>query len=99
MLRVLLAELERLAPEDQKILVRRFFEGESAAEIARGLAIPAATVRSRLHRSLQRLRARMDEQFGGVRPGVSWSCPCLPARRSHLRARTAPRASLRKSSS
>ncbi|MCY1069219.1 sigma-70 family RNA polymerase sigma factor [Nannocystis sp. RBIL2] len=76
LLRVLLAELERLAPEDQKIIVRRFFEGESAAEIARGLAIPAATVRSRLHRSLQRLRARLDEQFGGR---SAWCVVVLPA--------------------
>ncbi|MFZ6186072.1 sigma-70 family RNA polymerase sigma factor [Nannocystis pusilla] len=76
LLRVLLAELERLAPEDRKILVRRFFEGESAAEIARALAIPAGTVRSRLHRSLQRLRARMDEQFGGR---SAWCVVVLPA--------------------
>lgn len=64
LLRVLLAELEQLPAEDRKIVMRRFFEGESAAEIARALGIPAATVRSRLHRSLQRLRGRMDERHG-----------------------------------
>ncbi|MDC0723651.1 sigma-70 family RNA polymerase sigma factor [Nannocystis bainbridge] len=76
LLRVLLHELEQLAPEDRKILVRRFFQGESAAEIAHGLALPAATVRSRLHRSLQRLRARLDEQFGGR---SAWCALVLPA--------------------
>lgn len=63
-LRILLAELDRLAPGDQKILVRRFFEGESAAEIGEFLRVPAATVRSRIHRSLQRLRDALDRRFG-----------------------------------
>lgn len=63
-LRVLLGELERLAPEDQKIVVRRYFAGESAAEIGLALAIPAATVRSRIHRALQRLRGALDRRFG-----------------------------------
>jgi len=63
-LRVLLAELERLADEDQKILVRRFFAGEGAADIATALKLPAATVRSRIHRSLQRLRGALDRRFG-----------------------------------
>lgn len=73
-LRVLLAELDHLAPEDQKILVRRFFEGESAAEIATLLKIPAATVRSRIHRSLQRLRGALDQSFGDRR---AWSVVVL----------------------
>jgi RNA polymerase sigma factor (sigma-70 family) len=73
-LRVLLAELDHLAPEDQKILVRRFFEGESAAEIATHLRIPAATVRSRIFRSLQRLRGALDRSFGDRR---AWSVAVL----------------------
>lgn len=63
-LRILLAELQRLSPRDQKIIVRRFFEGESAAEIGRALDIPSATIRSRIHRSLAQLRSSLDERFG-----------------------------------
>lgn len=63
-LRVLLAELGRLTDGDRKILVRRFFAGESAAEIGTALKLPAVTVRSRIHRSLQRLRGALDRRFG-----------------------------------
>jgi RNA polymerase sigma factor (sigma-70 family) len=63
-LRVLLAELQALPAEDQKIIVRRFFEGESAADIGRALDIPSATIRSRIHRSLGRLRESLDHRFG-----------------------------------
>lgn len=62
-LRILLAELDRLAPEDQQIVLKRFLDGESAADIGRILKIPAATVRSRLHRSLHRLRGALDQSF------------------------------------
>lgn len=73
-LRILLAELDRLAPEDQKILVRRFFAGEHAADIAASLNFPAATVRSRIHRSLQRLRDALDRRLGDRR---AWSAVVL----------------------
>jgi len=63
-LRVLLAELQGLPAEDRKLIVRRFFEGESAADIGRALDIPSATIRSRIHRSLERLRGSLDQQFG-----------------------------------
>lgn len=63
-LRILLAELQGLPAEDQRIIVRRFFEGESAAAIGRALDMPAATIRSRIHRSLGRLRSTLDERFG-----------------------------------
>lgn len=41
-------------------LLLRFFEGLSAAEIARVQGIPAATVRSRLKDALDRIRAALD---------------------------------------
>lgn len=63
-LRILLAELQALPAEDQRIIVRRFFEGESAAEIGRALDISSATIRSRIHRSLGRLRSALDDRFG-----------------------------------
>jgi RNA polymerase sigma factor (sigma-70 family) len=66
-LRILLAELETLSKEDRAIVVRRFFDDESAVEIGRALDMPAATVRSRIHRSLQRLRQRLDRRCGDRR--------------------------------
>lgn len=63
-LRILLGELQALPADDQKIIVRCFFEGESAADIGRALGIPSATIRSRIHRSLGRLRSSLDQRFG-----------------------------------
>lgn len=42
------------------VLLMRFFEGASVAEIAAALAIPPGTVKSRLHHALARLRERGD---------------------------------------
>ena len=44
-LRGLLGALEALPQEDQSIVLRRFFDGESAAEIARAMDLPPSTVR------------------------------------------------------
>jgi len=45
----------------------RYYEGFSAAEIARKLDIPASTVRWRLMRGLDELRIKLDDSFGGGR--------------------------------
>lgn len=42
-------------------VIRRYLDGQSAAEIARALGIPAGTVRWRLKTGLERLRAALDE--------------------------------------
>lgn len=42
------------------VVVRRYLDGQSAAEIARALGIPAGTVRWRLKTGLERLRAALD---------------------------------------
>lgn len=42
-------------------VIRRYLDGESAAEIARALEIPPGTVRWRLKTGLERLRAALDE--------------------------------------
>lgn len=49
------------------VLLLRFFEGMSAAEIARAQGIPGATVRSRLAEALARVRGALDHQHGGDR--------------------------------
>jgi RNA polymerase sigma factor (sigma-70 family) len=48
-------------------LLLRYFEGLSAAEIARAQGIPAATVRSRLKDALDRIRADLDAEHGNDR--------------------------------
>jgi RNA polymerase sigma-70 factor (ECF subfamily) len=61
----LTAALETLAPEDQQLIDRRFLQGQSAAEIARAMSIPAGTVRSRISRLMAELRARLDARCDG----------------------------------
>lgn len=48
----------------RETVLLRYFEDLSAAEIARRQGIPAATVRSRLMRGLERLREDLDQEYG-----------------------------------
>lgn len=48
-------------------LLLRYYEGLSAAEIARRMELPAGTVRWRLKRGLEVLRGELDQQFAGDR--------------------------------
>ena len=64
-------DLERLAQAlvaldepFRTVVVRRFLDGESAAQIAQTLGIPAGTVRWRLKTGLARLRAALDGERG-----------------------------------
>ncbi len=50
----------RLDPEQRAILVLHFFSGHTLVEIAEVLAIPIGTVKSRLHRAIQIMRADLD---------------------------------------
>jgi RNA polymerase sigma factor (sigma-70 family) len=43
------------------VVIRRYFDGESSADIARSLGIPAGTVRWRLKTGLERLRAALEQ--------------------------------------
>ncbi|MBN1419749.1 MAG: sigma-70 family RNA polymerase sigma factor [Planctomycetes bacterium] len=54
----------------------KFFEEMGSEEIARRMGIPAATVRTRLHRAMERLRLRLDREYGGER--ARWSAIILP---------------------
>lgn len=61
----LLADLVlALAEPYRSTIVARFFEGKSAADIARKLGIPDATVRARVREGLSRLRAELDRETG-----------------------------------
>lgn len=57
----LLAAISRLAEQDQRILLLRYALDLSEAELAVTLGIPRGTVKSRLHRALNRLREVMTD--------------------------------------
>jgi RNA polymerase sigma-70 factor (ECF subfamily) len=57
-------------------ILMRFFEDLSAAEIARRVDVPAGTVRSRLKRGLDMLRARLDGDEEGDRR--EWAMALVP---------------------
>lgn len=60
-------------------LLLRFFEGMTAAEIARAQGIPAATVRSRVKDALDRIRATLDAEHGSDRRAWAVMLAPLPA--------------------
>lgn len=74
--RRLVDELAALEPAVRHVLVRRYFDGWTAARIARETGEPAATVRWRLQRGLAELRGRLDRQSGG--DGLQWRLALLP---------------------
>ena len=73
--RVIVEEVLKLSEPYRTTLLLRYFREQSAADIARRLDLPAATVRSRLKRGLAELRERMDARHGGDRS--AWSLGLL----------------------
>jgi len=57
----LAAALVALDEPFRTTVIRRYLDGETAADIARALGVPAGTVRWRLQAGLARLRAALDE--------------------------------------
>ncbi|MEZ6015465.1 MAG: sigma-70 family RNA polymerase sigma factor [Planctomycetota bacterium] len=74
--RVVLEELLALGVEHRDVLLLRFVEGRSVDEVAGLLDVPAATVRTRVHRALPRLRERLERRFGVGREG--WVAALAP---------------------
>lgn len=62
--RKLVDEVQRLAEPYRTVILLRYFEGRSLAEIARLCVVPVPTVNSRVRRALDHLRARLDEVHG-----------------------------------
>jgi RNA polymerase sigma-70 factor, ECF subfamily len=62
---VLLAALNALRDDDREVISARYFLELSETETAEALGIPRGTVKSRLSRALERLRA----QLGAIEPG------------------------------
>lgn len=60
----------------RQTVLLRYFEGLSAAEIARVTGEPSSTVRSRLSRGLGQLRERLDDRFAGDRS--AWHAALAP---------------------
>lgn len=65
--RTVAEELAALDEPFRRTVLLRYFDGLSAAEIARLDEIPAGTVRRRLKEGLDRLRVRLDARHGGER--------------------------------
>jgi RNA polymerase sigma-70 factor (sigma-E family) len=62
---VLWAATRRLPPRQQAVLVLRYYEDLSEAEIARVLGIPVGTVKTLARRGLARLRRNLDATTQG----------------------------------
>jgi RNA polymerase sigma-70 factor (ECF subfamily) len=58
-----------LRPADQQIVYLRYFLELSTAETAEALQIAEGTVKSRLKRALEKLRARIDRDFPALSEG------------------------------
>lgn len=76
LLRRVLAHVDALDEPQRTTLIRRYFDGLEPAEIARRDGVPDATVRSRLKRGLDEVRARLDAENGGKRE--AWLALFLP---------------------
>ena len=63
----LLRAIERLRPADREVVSYRYLLGLDEAETAQALGCARGTVKSRLSRALERLRAELDPTPGGSR--------------------------------
>lgn len=75
-LRHILDQVRDMDEPYRSTLLFRFFDELSPQEIAERQGVPYATVRTRLHRALEKLRRRMDAASGGNRE--AWVAPLLP---------------------
>src|SRR6185436_439694 len=62
--RRLVEEVHALEEPYRSAILLRFLRGQSPAEIARELAVPVKTVRTRIERGLAKLRERLDRDHG-----------------------------------
>jgi RNA polymerase sigma-70 factor (ECF subfamily) len=63
------AAVARLGGDDREVLLLTAWEGLKPSEISRVLDIPPATVRTRLHRALGRLKTELDADERNGRSG------------------------------
>ncbi|MCU1282171.1 MAG: hypothetical protein JWM53_5717, partial [bacterium] len=74
--RRVVAALMEIDEPYRSALLLRYYEGLEPSDIARRLGIPASTVRWRLKEALDRLRVRLDREFGGDRR--RWGLALVP---------------------
>lgn len=72
----LLAAVRRLEPACRATVMMRFFDQLKPGAIAKRTGVPVETVRTRLRRGLERLRAELDARHGGDR--AAWGVALLP---------------------
>jgi RNA polymerase sigma-70 factor (ECF subfamily) len=77
--RELAVAVSGLSEPFRQVVLLRYYEGLSSAEIARRLGVPAGTVRWRLKTALDRLRAGLDSDHDGVR--ALWIAALAPLAR------------------
>jgi RNA polymerase sigma factor (sigma-70 family) len=90
--RMLLDLVSGLRPAYREVVVLRYYEGLSAATIARSLDVPAGTVRWRLREALRELRATLDERHGGRKTWVIALVPLAEVKTGAIRRAMAVRA-------
>ena len=76
--RLLVEAVTRLREPFRTAVILRYYEGLSAAEIARRLGEKPGTVRQRLKRGLDTLREDLDERFGDHQAWLSALIPLVP---------------------
>jgi RNA polymerase sigma-70 factor (ECF subfamily) len=76
--RALLDAVRGLEEPVRTTIVQRYFEGRSAAEIAAASGVPASTVRARVARGLELLRARLDRESGSRAAWMALVAPLVP---------------------
>ncbi|HEX9990171.1 MAG TPA: RNA polymerase sigma factor [Chloroflexia bacterium] len=59
--------VKKLNPNEQEVVYLRYFLEMSEAEMASTLQVAPGTVKSRLHRAMNRLRAVVDQEFPALR--------------------------------
>lgn len=74
--RLLADAVTRLAEPLRAVIVLRYFQGLDSSAAAARLGLPASTVRTRLQRALEELRADLDRSFEGGRAG--WGLVLAP---------------------
>ncbi len=79
--RRVLAAVASLEEAARTVVLLRYYEGLSSEAIAARLGEPASTVRNRLARAHEKLRGKLDQEYGGVRG--EWAVLFVPFAGSH----------------
>ena len=59
---LVLAELDRLSPDEREVVQLRHLDGQSFEQIARQQDVPPSTVKDRCYRALMKLKARLQRR-------------------------------------